>query len=704
MLDLSTLPNVPMVRTTTQLVASANPQVQGQAVMFTATVSANSGGVVPTGKVAFTADGILQATVALSATGQAVFTAPKLVTGNHSIVATYSGGASFLRSAASLTESISQPLTATPAFSLAAGSYVGTQKVTVTDATSGATIYYTTNAAVPTTSSTVYSGPVTIGQSETLKAIAVASGHVASAVMAAQYILSPPAPQFSPGAGTYTREEVVTISDSLPMTTLYYTTDGTTPTTASTVYSGPVPVAFDQTLKAIATRANWANSAVGTASYSITGALVPNVISTIAGNGTQGYAGDGGPALQAEFAFLAGLAYDAAGNLYIADSANEVVRKVTPAGIVSTFAGNGTAGHAGDGGSAAQAQLYYPLGVAVDAAGDVFIADSLNNAIRKVTPSGIISTVAGNFNEGYTGDGGAATKATLRGPSAVAVSATGSLFIADTFNHAIRKVYPNGEIITYAGTGKQGYTGNGGAANRATLYLPAGVALDAAGNLYIADTSNCAIRKVSPALVITTIAGYSNSSGTVFCSDTGDGGPGVNATFNFPTGVVSDAAGNLFVADPVDNVVRAVSAKGVVTTIAGNGVGGFAGDGDEALSAELELYVEQQANGLALDAMGNLAIGDGGNERVRKVTFVPQTAAPAFSLAAGTYSGAQTVTLTDATKNATIYYTTDGSVPTPSSTKYAGSLSVSKTETLRAVAVSAGAAQSDVSMAAYTIQ
>jgi sugar lactone lactonase YvrE len=332
-------------------------------------------------------------------------------------------------------------------------------------------------------------------------------------------------------------------------------------------------------------------------------------LSLIAGSSSQGYSGDGGPATSAQLDGPQGVAVDAAGNLFIADTDNSRVRKVTTGGVISTVAGNGTGGYSGDGGPATSAQLYNPWGVAVDTAGNLFIGDNYNHRIRKVTPSGVISTVAGNGLSGFSGDSGPATTAELNGPIGVAVDAAGNLLIADTDNNRIRKVTPDGVISTVAGTGTKGYSGDGGAATSAQLYSPYGVALDAAGNLFIADTWNERIRKVTPGGVISTVAGNGHSSFS------GDSGPATSASLSYPYGVTVDAAGNLFIADHSNDCIRKVTPDGVINTVAGIGTWGFRGDGGPATLAQLGFPY-----GLAVDTAGNLFIADFLNSRVRKVT------------------------------------------------------------------------------------
>jgi sugar lactone lactonase YvrE len=300
------------------------------------------------------------------------------------------------------------------------------------------------------------------------------------------------------------------------------------------------------------------------------------VLMRVAGNSRPGYSGDGGPATSARLKLdpniPTGVAVDNAGNLFIVDTNNNRIRRVSPSGIITTVAGNGAADF-GDGGPSTSAALRYPTGVAVDGTGNLFIADLGNNRIRKVSPSGIIITVAGAGTKGFTGDGGPATSAEMNQPRGVAVDAAGNLFIADAYNFSIRRVSLSGIITTVAGDGTRGFSADGGPATSARLDYPTRVAVDASGSLFIADGGR--IRKVSPSGIITTVAGNATLSFSA-SSFSGDGGPAATAQLNRPNGVVSDAAGNLFISDAGNHRVRKVSPSGIITTVAGNG-GGRAG-------------------------------------------------------------------------------------------------------------------------------
>ena len=356
---------------------------------------------------------------------------------------------------------------------------------------------------------------------------------------------------------------------------------------------------------------------------------LPNgIITTVAGDGTNGFFGDGGPATGASLAGPFSAAVDNSGNLFIADTYNYRVREVSASGIITTVAGNGVLGHSPDGGLATNTAIGRPAGLASDAVGNVFFADSYNNWVWKVNANGIIVRVAGNYNSyGYSGDGGAATNATLNDPLGLSLDAGGDLFIADAGNDRIRMVDTNGIITTVAGNGTAGYSGDHGAATNASLGAPNGVAADANGDLFIADTMNMCIRKVNSAGVISTVAGFPHPVPGV-TTDSGFGTPptdaddsiaATNAWFFFPAGVAVDTSGNVFISDTYDYQIDRLDTNGIVTTIAGKGpgypiVGSYSGDGGPATNANLNL-----PEGLAVDVNGNVFFADSGNNRVREV-------------------------------------------------------------------------------------
>jgi sugar lactone lactonase YvrE len=349
----------------------------------------------------------------------------------------------------------------------------------------------------------------------------------------------------------------------------------------------------------------------------------PGTLLTVAGTGKEGFSGDGGPALQAMLDNPYGLALDAAGILFIADRRNHRVRKVTPDGIITTVAGGADRAPAeADGGPAREARLTAPQDVAVDGSGNLFIADSGHQRVRKVSPDGIITTVAGVGKAGFTGDGGLATATRLNFPAGVAVDTAGNLFIADLGNNRIRKVSVDGIITTVVGTGKEGFSGDGGPAGEATLNAPHSVTVDGSGNLFIADTLDNRVRKVGVDGIITTVAGTGEEGFA------GDGGKATAARLDGPEEVAVDSAGNLFIADLYNHRVRKVTPDGIITTVAGNNLVVFSGEGGPATEAGLRGPL-----GLAVDASGNLFISDSGSvtgrqdglgegERVLKVVGV----------------------------------------------------------------------------------
>jgi uncharacterized protein (TIGR03437 family) len=361
--------------------------------------------------------------------------------------------------------------------------------------------------------------------------------------------------------------------------------------------------------------------------------------------------GDGGPAIDAQIGAIQGVASDLAGNVYLSDTTHNCVRKIDPKGIVTTVAGTGIAGFSGDGGPATGAQLDLPYGLAVDADGYLYIADLYNNRVRRVSPAGIIETYAGSNGEGSSGDGGPATSAQMLSPRNVALDSAGNLYISEFAAHRVRKVTPSGTITTAAGTGIAGFGGDGGPATAAQLAFPAGLALDGAGNLYIADSQNQRIRKVlSNGAIVTVIGGSTaitlltpsavavDASGGLLVADTlptvheltaagkwiaaagtssagfsGDGGTATAAQLTEPLDLSIDSSGHLYIADL--HRLREVDTRNVIHTIAGANYLYGIGDGGAAAAAELYL-----PSAVTLDAAGNLYIADTGTNRVRQVS------------------------------------------------------------------------------------
>ena len=337
-----------------------------------------------------------------------------------------------------------------------------------------------------------------------------------------------------------------------------------------------------------------------------------SIIKTVAGGSTVGYNGDNIQATSATLYYPDGVATDVAGNLYIIDSANNRIREVNHStGVITTVAGNGTNGYSGDNGPATAAGIANPHAIALDSAGDLFIADTGNQRIREVNhATGIISTVAGNGTRGFI-DNTAATAAELYLPEGIAVDAAGNLYISDTDNDRVREVNASTHTITtIVGSGNYGSNGDGGLAAAAQLSEPEGVALDAAGDLFIADYGNNRVRAVDHATnIITTVAGNGNTGST------GDNGPATAASIYAPISLAVDTAGDVFIDQPNVNTIREVNATThVITTVVGTGTVGFAGDNGPAAAAMLNF-----PNGVAVDTSSNLYIADYYNSRVREV-------------------------------------------------------------------------------------
>ena len=344
-----------------------------------------------------------------------------------------------------------------------------------------------------------------------------------------------------------------------------------------------------------------------------------NII-TVAGNHTPGFGGDSGQATAAELDFPRSVAFGPSGDCYIADASNNCIRKVSPMGVISTVAGSGLTGYTGDGAAATAAQFNNPWAVVLDKAGNMYVADAGNNVVRKIDTAGIISTVAGNgygagtSYGGYTGDGAPATAAELFYPIGLAIDTSGSLFIADYQNNAIRKVDAGGLISTVAGTGTAGYTGDGAAATAAELNLPSSITFDRKNTLYFTDLYNNVIRKIDATGTIQTIIGNGFGAGTGGGWYSGDGGPATLAELAHPFGLAIDTAGNIYFSDLSSYHIRKVGANDTIVTIAGNGTDGYSGDGGPATAAQIS-YVY----GIALNSSGSLLVADAFNHVIRKI-------------------------------------------------------------------------------------
>jgi trimeric autotransporter adhesin len=310
-------------------------------------------------------------------------------------------------------------------------------------------------------------------------------------------------------------------------------------------------------------------------------------IYTIAGNSSPGYSGNGLPATSGhcEFNGPSGLVIDKAGNIYIADDDNNVIRVINTSGIISVFAGTYMSifgGYSGDGGPATDAEINEPGGICTDSSGNIFIADYANNAIREVNTSGIISTVAGTGFHGYSGDGGPATAAELYNPEGVFVDKYGNILIADLRNCRIREINTAGIISTIAGNGQYGYTGDGVPATATEINSCYSMCVDTVGNIIIMDGHNDRIRKINTSGIISTIAGIG------YQGYSGDGGPATAAELYEPLSICFDASGDIIFSDDGNTRIRKINKSGIISTIAGIEQYGYSGDGGPATSAEID--------------------------------------------------------------------------------------------------------------------
>jgi sugar lactone lactonase YvrE len=643
--------------TTTTLAASSNPATWNQPLRLTATVTAPSGGT-PTGTVSFQQGTTELGTSSLTG-GQTSLQTTFTQTGTYSITATYSGDSAF---APSTSEILTQSVTAQTTTTLSSSqnpSFAGeliqlTASVTTPDggiATGTLTIYDGTNVlasgsvsnssesikiqslSVGSRSITaVYSGDINyLGSTSTVLTQIVSAG-VASSDGNLKAVI--PAFGSVPVGSNASQSILLSNNTSLTLTNISANGDFTVTNNGCLLnvsLKGGTACTLTVQFAPSAAGQRWFQLTVQDANGDIydfglegvglgaTLAFTPGITSTAAGNGAQGNTGDGGPATSASLGGPTGVAVDALGNLYIADPFDASVRKVdVSTGTISTVAGNGSPGFSGDGGPATAASLTGPYSVTLDPAGNLFIAEIGGHRVRKVDGgTGVITTVAGTGTSGFSGDGGPATSATLNSPAGVTVDTVGNLYIADSDNQRIRKVDAStGIITTIAGNGVFAFGGDGGAATSASLASPYGLATDSDNNLYIADRYNQRVRKVDGATGnISTVAGNGVSGFA------GDGGSATNCSFNIPFAVATDAAGNLYIADTGNFRIRRVDAStGVITTVVGNGVSAFAGDGGSAVAASL-FY----PSGVAVGSTGSVFVADNNDWRVRKVDVTTST-------------------------------------------------------------------------------
>ncbi|MFZ0828245.1 MAG: chitobiase/beta-hexosaminidase C-terminal domain-containing protein [Verrucomicrobiia bacterium] len=506
---------------------------------------------------------------------------------------------------------IALPTVATPTISPNGGSFANSVQVTLTCTTSGATIRYTTDGNDPTTSSTVYGGAFTLTASATVKAKGFETGYNDSAIASAGFtITSMPivaTPAISPNGGNYTNAVQITLSCTTAGTIIRYTTNGIDPTVSSTVYGGAFVLTASSTVEAYASETSYSDSAIAAASFTIVPAVIsPSGVYTfisLAGSTNVGTANGAGSV--AQFNYPLGLTADRGGNVYVADTYNDSIRKITLNGTVTTLAGlAGSPGNAN--GTGSSARFLWPSGVSVDVGGNVFVADTYNDTIRTITPGGAVTTLAGSPQSPGSADGTGGTGGTARfyQPGGVTVATNGNVYVADTGNNTIRVITPAGNVSTLAG--QAGNIGSAdGTGTNALFNAPTGVAVDNGGNVYVADSGNNTIRKILPGGIVITFAGRAGTGGS-------QDGTGTNALLNAPASVAVDGASNVYVADEFNYLIRRITPTGVVNTIAGLvGNYGYAdGTGTNVLFG--------LASSVAVDGIGNLLVTDTDNNAIRK--------------------------------------------------------------------------------------
>jgi sugar lactone lactonase YvrE len=613
------------------------------------------------------------------------------------------------------------PMAATPALSLASGTYTGAQSLTISDSTTNATIYYTTDGTTPTNNSTVYTGSaIPLSASETVKAIAYAQPTYApSSVATGAYVVTntvaPPA--FSPAPGTYDTPQNVSITTTATNATIYYTTDGSTPTTASTSYGGQIYVGSNETLNAIAVVGGLPNSTVSTGGYVINAAADNDVLSSIAGAGGSLYY-DGGAATSVALN-PRGVAVDSIGEVFIADTAKNVIRKIGTNGLISTYAGSGSTtcnnlGNCDAGGVALSASLYYPQGLAVDSSNNLYIADTDHGLVRKVTPAGVISTIAGGGGSG-TANGVSATSVALTDPSSLAFDSNGNLYIGESEFSSVSQgtrvlKVANGIITTVAGGGTAAVT-NGASATAVAINGAQSIAIDSSNNLYIAAVFGNGTYGNNPNATVGSVIYQVTSGGTISIyagSQTaagynGDGFAAPSTLLSNPTALTTDTGGDLYFADitvvsngPGDPVIRKINPSGIVSTVAGGQ--DFGGTYSSTFCSSnpnvaIHTVLGQTTQMFFYPSAGAVYLAEAGGGCVGKLVFSTPSALnvvaqPVFTpnQNAGPFTSEPTITLSSATAGATIAYTTDGTVPNGGSHIYSSSSPIIPTATTNIIA------------------
>lgn len=681
--------------------SSLNPSASGGSVTFTATISSG-----PTGSISFYDGSTLLGSGTISGSA-ATYTTSALSIGNHNITASWPGNSQYdpVTSSAILQAVNASGVTVTVASSNNPSTYGEsiTFTATISSGPTGSITFYDGTTSIGTgaiigTTATLTTGSLVAGTHSITASWAGNSSYGASTSSAITQTVSKITPSLTvsasqnPSSSGQSVTFTANISNGLTGTITFY--DGSSAIGTGTISGGEATLTTSSlVVGSNSITASWpgsstynaVTSAAITQTVDSSGSSGSGTINSFAGTGTKGCTGNGQTATSATLSQPMGAHTDASGNVYFADYSCATISKISN-GTITTVAGNGHEGSGGDGGAPTSAKLDYPTDVTVDASGNLYIADAGNSRVRVVNTqgasitvfgvtvaAGTIATVAGNGSYGYSGDNGPATSADLSYPSGLALDSAGNLYIADFQAKVVRMVAAGtGTISTVAGTGTGGYTGDGNSATSAEINGVEFVAVDGDGNIYLPDQYDNVIRQVSTTMHdINTIVG-NGSSGYA-----GDGGAALSAKLHTPEQVALDAQGNLYFADTGNNVIRTVNAGShIISTVAGNGTAGSSGDGGSATSAELK-----GPQGLALDAAADIYVSDTGNYRVRQVTSTLQPVAPTITWstpAAITYGTA----LSSTQLNATALYTSNPVAGTFTYSPVAGTIPPAGTQTL----------------------
>jgi hypothetical protein len=673
----------PAVATTTTLTTSGSPVTVGTSVIFTASVAAVSGSTVPTGSVVFTVDGSAAATVAL-ASGMASYSASNLAAGSHTVVANYEGSAAFSASSATATETVNapeQPASA-PAFSPAVGTYSSAQSVILSDATSGSAIYYTTNGTTPTTSSTLYTGAITVSASETIQAIAVASGYTNSVVASGAYTITPTVatPTFPVAVGTYTTVQSVTIAEATAGATVYFTTDTTTPTTSSSKYTAAIQLSTTTTVKAIAVAAGYNNSAVASATYNINLAAAPApTFSVAAGSYTATQSVTLSDTVSGATIYYTtnGTAPTTSSAVYTSAIAVNATETIEAMAVAAGYSNSAVASAAYTLTLTTATPTFTVPDGTYPSAQSIGLADATPGAVIYYTTNSTTPTTSSTVYSGPI----AVSSTTSIEAIAVAPGYLTSKLAGAKFTIEGPAAAPVFSVAAGAYTSIQSVTLSSTTTGAKIYYTTNGTTPTTSSALYSAAITVSATETIEAIAVAT---GYTNSpAATAKYTITLTA---AKPTFSVGTGTYTTTE-SVTLSDTTPGATIYYTTNGTTPTTSSN-----------AYTAPISVSSTETIEAIAA-ASGYVTSGVVGN----KYTIIPTAAKPAFSLAAGTYTTVQSVTLTDSTPGVTIYYTTNGTTPTTSSTVYTGPIAVSSTTTIEAIAAGSGYSASGAVGAKYTI-